>query len=85
MQDIIVTVLRGGREVDSRRFRNPPKQASRIIQALEAAGYKGDLQDATYTYTTEDLLQHGAYTLKVLEAATGMSISRPIMCWVACA
>ena len=47
MQDIIVTVLRGGREVDSRHFRNPPKQASRIIQALEAAGYKGDLQDAT--------------------------------------
>ena len=77
MQDIVVTVLRGGKEVDLGRFCNPPKQASQIIQALEAAGYKGDLQDARYTYTTVDLLLHGAYTLKVLEAATGKSISRP--------
>ena len=71
MQDIVVKVLKGGKEVETFRFRDPPKQAAQIKQELEDVGHKGVLQDNMYTYTREDVLQHGAYTLKVSEAAAG--------------
>ena len=41
------------------------------------SGYRGLLQDGTYTYASGDLLQHGAYTLKVSKAAARKSISWP--------
>ena len=73
MQDIVVKVLKGDSVVDTFRFRDPPKQAAQIKQELKEAGHKGVLQDDIYTYTREDLLQHGKYTLKVSEAAAGKS------------
>ena len=73
MQDIVVKVLKGDSVVATFRFRDPPKQAAQIKQELEEAGHKGVLQDNMYTYTREDVLQHGAYNLKVSEAAAGKS------------
>ena len=64
----------------------PPIQASLITQELEEAGHKGVLQKAKHTYTSQHLLQHGVYTLRVSEAATGKSISQPsCLVWVASA
>ena len=73
MQEIVVKVFRGDIEVGTFRFCNPPKQAALIKEALEELGHKGVLQDGTYIYTSGDLLQRGAYTLKVSEAAAGKS------------
>ena len=77
MQEIVVKVLRDGIAVDTFCFPDPPLQAALIKQALEEAGHKGVLQSAKHTYTSQHLLQHGAYTLRVSEAATGKSISQP--------
>ena len=86
MQRIIVQVLRGGAPIATYRFLNPPRQAAGLEQALEKLGHRGVLQDDSDTYFGDDLLQSGAYTLKVSEAAAGKSFSRPsCLVWVACA
>ena len=77
MQEIVVKVLKGGVEGDTFYFPDVPLQAAEIQQALENAGHKGVLQGGKYTYTSTHLLQPGAYTFKVSEAAGGKSISRP--------
>ncbi len=73
MQEIVVTVLKGDSVVETFCFPDAPMQAAEIEHALEKAGHKGLLQNAKYTYTSKHLLQHGAYTLKVSEAAAGKS------------
>ena len=77
MQKIIVKVLRGETHIATERFRNSLKQAAVIEQKLKALGYEGVLKDDSDIYTGEDLLGRGVYTLKVLKAATGKSVSRP--------
>ena len=86
MQEIFVSVRRGGREIDTFCFPDPPMPGAAIREALEDAGYKGVLESGRYTYTSKHLLQQGAYTFKVSEAAPGKSISRPsCLVWVASA
>ena len=70
-------MLKGDGVDDTFCFPEAPMQAAEIKQALEDAGHKGVLQDGKDTYISKHLLQPGACTLKVSEAAAGKSISRP--------